>query len=88
MLNRKNRLFKNYKSYGYKDVDKVRLEAFHTECQLAIKSAKMSYLRNLGNKLNGPNTTPKSNWKIINRVMNKCRAPVAPPLLHICFEFS
>ena len=67
MLNRKNRLFKNYKSHGYiKDVDKARLDAFRTECQLAIETAKLSYLRNLGNKLNEPNTSPKSYWKIVN----------------------
>ena len=27
---------------------------------------------NLGNKANNPNTSQKSFWKIINRVMNKC----------------
>ena len=36
---------------------------------------------NLGNKANNPNTSQKSFWKIINRVMNKCRAPNIPPLL-------
>ena len=28
-----------------------------------------------------PGTSQKSYWKIINRVMNKCRAPKIPPLL-------
>ena len=31
--------------------------------------------------MNDPNTSQKSYWKIINRVMNKCRAPKIPPLL-------
>ena len=35
-----------------KDVDKVKVDAFRTECQLAIETVKLSYLRNLGNKLN------------------------------------
>ena len=35
----------------------------------------------MGNKLNEPGTSPKSYWKIINRVMNKCKAPKIPPLL-------
>ena len=35
----------------------------------------------MGNKLNNPNTTQKSYWKIINKVMNKCKAPKIPPLL-------
>ena len=41
----------------------------------------MTYLKNLGNKVNDPSTTQKSYWKIINRVMNRCRAPKIPPLL-------
>ena len=81
MLNRKNRLFKNYKRHGYKLEDKVRLDNFRNECQEAVKTAKLTYLINLGNKLNNPNTNQKSYWKIINKVMNKCKAPKIPPLL-------
>ena len=81
-LNRKNRLFKNYKKHGYKAEDKIRLDSFRIECQEAIKDAKISYLTNLGNKLNDPNIPQKSYWKIINRVLNKCRAPKIPPLLN------
>ena len=35
----------------------------------------------MGNKLGNPDTSQKSFWKIINRVMNKCRAPKIPPLI-------
>ena len=80
MLNRKNRFFKNYKMHGYKNEDKVKLDAFRIECQQAVESAKLVYLTNLGNKVNDPNTSQKSYWKISNRVMNKCRAPKIPPL--------
>ena len=75
MLNRKNRFFKNYKRNGYKLGDKARLEIFRKECQ------EVSYLTNMGKKLNKPNTSQKSYWKIINKVMNKCKAPKIPPLL-------
>ena len=54
---------------------------FRIECQKAIESAKLSYLTNMGNKLNEPGTSPKSYWEIINRVMNICKAPKIPPLL-------
>ena len=80
MLNRKNRLFKNYKKHCYKDEDKVRLDAFHVECQNVVETAKLTYLQNLGNKVNDSSTSHKT-WKIINRVMNKCRSPKIPPLL-------
>ena len=81
MLNRKNRLFNNYKRHGYKARDKIRLDAFRIECQQAVETAKLSYLTNLGNKVNNHGTSQKSYWKIINRVMNKCRAPKIPSLL-------
>ena len=81
MLNRKNRLFKNYKKHGYKADDKVRLDNFRAECQKEVEAAKKSYLSKLGNKVNDPNTSQKSYWKIINKVMNKCRAPIVPPLI-------
>ena len=81
MLNRKNRLYKNYKKHGYKAEDKVRLDVFRTECQQAVETSKPSYLMNLGNNANNPNTSQKSFWKIINRVMNRCRGPNIPPLL-------
>ena len=80
MLNRKNRLYKSYKRHGYKDDDKVRIDAFRSECQQEVENAKSSYLTNLGNKVNDPNTSQKLYWKIINKVMNKCRAPIIPPL--------
>ena len=81
LLNRKNRLFKNYKKHGYQAHDKTRLDAFRKECQGAVAEAKADYLNNLGKKLNNPTTSQKSYWKIINRVMNKSRAPKIPPIL-------
>ena len=81
MLNRKNRLFKNYKKHRYKDEDKVRLDAFRVECQNVVETAKLAYLKNLENNVNDSSTSHKTYWKIINSVMNKCRSPKIPPLL-------
>ena len=81
MLNRKNRFFKNYKRCGYKLDGKVRLDNFRQACQEAVETAKLTYLTNMGKELNNPNTSQKSYWKIISKVMNKCKAPKIPPLL-------
>ena len=35
----------------------------------------------MGNKVNDYGTSQRSYWKIINRVMNKCRVPKIPPIL-------
>ena len=50
LLNRKNRLFKNYKKHGYKKEDKGRLDIFRMECRQAVETSKLNYLKNLGNK--------------------------------------
>ena len=59
----------------------VRLDVFRTERQQAVENSKLSYLMNLGNKANNTNASQKAFWKIINRVMNKCRASNIQPLL-------
>ena len=81
MLNRQQRLYRNYKKHGFKPDDKSRVDVFRSECNMAIKKAKEGYLKKLGDKLADPKTSQKSYWKIINRVMNRCRAPKIPPLL-------
>ena len=63
-----NRLYKSFKRHGYKEEDKTRLDTLRNECHQAVEKAKLSYLTNLGNKVNDPNTSQKSYWKIINRV--------------------
>ena len=80
LLNKKNRLCKNYKKHVYKREDRDRLHTFCMECQQAVESAKLTYLKNLRNKVNDPGTSQKSYWKIINRVMHKCRSPKIQPL--------
>ena len=59
MINKKNRLFKNFKRHGYKPEDKVRIDIFRKECQEEVEKAKLSYLTNIGNKLHSPNTNHK-----------------------------
>ena len=80
LLNRKNRLYRNYKKHDYK-IETDRLDTFRLECHQVVEAAKLNYLKNLGNKANDPSTFQKSYWKIINRLMNKSRAPKIPPLL-------
>ena len=49
---------------------------------MAVVTSKSPYLTNMGNKVNDPNTSKKSYWKIVNRVMTKCRSPKIPPLIN------
>ena len=81
MINRKDRLYKNYKRNGYQQNDKVRLDNFRLECQQAVEDAKKAYMTSLGNKLHNQHTNGKLFWRIVKKVMNKSKAPKIPPLL-------
>ena len=81
LLRKKNKMYHNYKKHGYKEDDKIKLEAIRAECHESIEAANLSYLDNLAKDLHESKSTSKNYWKIIHRVMNKSRAPKIPPLL-------
>ena len=81
LIKKKNRFYASYKKNGYSDDDRVRLESFRSECKKAVDAAKHDYVTKLGNKLNNPTSNSKSYWKIVNRVMNKSRSSLIPPII-------
>ena len=81
LLRKKNRLYKNYKKHGYREEDKIRLDIFRNECKLKVNESRANYLQKLGMEANNPDTSKKTYWKILNKVLNKCKAPKIPPLL-------
>ena len=81
MINKKNRLYRNYKRHGYQLKDKNRLDNFRREVQQAVEDAKKTYLFNLGNRLHNEHTNEKIYRKIINKVLNKTKTPKIPPIL-------
>ena len=81
MIRRKNRLYKAYKKHGFQIDDGNRLDNFRLECQKAIDTAKHKYMTCLGNKLHNSQSKDKIYWKILNKAMNKSKAPKVPPLL-------
>ena len=81
MLKKQNRLYKNYKRHDYKTDDKIRVDLCNKECKNAVEFAKQSYLRNMCSKLNDPNVSKKSYWKILNKFMNRCKALKIPAIL-------
>ena len=81
MLKKQNRLYQNFKKHGYKNDDRLRLDIFSEECKTAVAKAKNKFVTRLGNNLADPNTSKKAYWKIINKLMNKCKASKIPPIL-------
>ena len=60
--------------------DKILIDKFRDVCNVAIVEVKSTYLKDLGVKLTDAHTSQKSYWKIISKLLNKCKAPKIPPL--------
>ena len=54
-----------------------------------IEDAKQKYLISIGRTLSNPNTGRKTYWSIVNKLLNKTKIPIIPPLRkrHIYFRF-
>ena len=44
MLNKQNRIYKNYKKHGYNHTDKIILDEFREKCRLEIERSKERYM--------------------------------------------
>ena len=73
-------MFKNYKRHGYLNADKIRVDQFRNECNLAVQVAKGKYLITLGLNITDPNTSQKSYCKVVTKLLNKCKVPKIPPI--------
>ena len=74
-------MYKNYKKHGYKHTDKIILDEFRERCRLEIERSKESYMLDTGQDLANPQVGQKKYWKLVNRILNKCKAPKIPPIL-------
>ena len=80
LLRKQNKIYKKFKRNGYKIEDKLILDRMKTQSSEAIKNAKDDYMKSLGAKLADSTTGQKTYWKILNKLLNKCKVPRIPPL--------
>ena len=73
MLSRQSVQYKNYKRHGVRPEGKASLNLFRKQCEKKVLSAKDNYLKNLGSQLPDSSTRHKAYWKLIHRIMNKCK---------------
>ena len=83
MIRKQNRQYKNYIKNGCKAEDQIRVERFRNECFEATNKAKDEYLKNMGTKLSNSQSSSKTYWKILKRLINKSHVPRIPPILYI-----
>ena len=80
-LRRKNSLYRKYISGGKKSEDVVKPQDNTILVSNLITTTKESYFINLGKRLNGQQTGPKTYWSILKRFLNKIKIPAIPPIL-------
>ena len=80
-LRRKNRLYKKFTSGSMRNQDKTQLNEVTDFTQNLISSAKENYYMRIGEKLNNPAIGSKTYWSILNRVLDKIKIPLIPPIL-------
>ena len=61
------------------DFDKVTAKS--NECTEAISAARDKYIKQICEKLNDPLTSPKTYWKILNRLLSNKKVSAIPPVL-------
>ena len=77
----KAKIYENYVKNGRTDADKDELLRITSLSSDTITKAKEKYLHSLGNKLNDPQTGAKSYWSILNKLLQKIKIPLIPPIL-------
>ena len=77
----KAKIYENCVKNGRSDADKDELVRITSLSSDTITKAKDKYLHSLGNKLNDPQTGAKSYWSILNKLLQKIKIPLIPPIL-------
>ena len=67
LMRRQKTFYKKYRTNGFRDEDKVKVDRIKNECSKAVTIAQENYLKSLGNKLIDKKTGHKTYWTIINR---------------------
>ena len=80
-IRKKNRAYKSFIRNGQPE---DRLEAITNMIahgSQLIEDAKDKYLMKIGRKLSDPETGKKLYWSLINKILNKAKIPIIPPLI-------
>ena len=90
-IRKKNLAYKNFVKNG-QPPDKVEgIQNMISRGSKLIEDARQKYLTNIGRTLSNPNTGRKTYWSLINKILNKAKIPIIPPLLEndiLVLDFS
>ena len=80
-IRKKNRAYKNFVKNGRPDRKLVNIENMITQSSKIIEEAKRQYYTKIGKSSQILKHGKKRYWSLINKILNKAKIPVIPPLL-------
>ena len=80
-IRKKNRAYNTFVKNGQPEDRQGGIESMVSQCSKLIEDAKNNYFAKIGGKLSDHTTGIKSYWSLINKVLNKAKIPLIPPLL-------
>ena len=80
-LQKKNRAYRSFVRNGQPGERLEAIQGMISQGAKMIEDAKQKYLLKVGQTLSNPNTGQKTYWSLINKILNKVKIPIIPPLL-------
>ena len=80
-IQKKNRAYKNFVKNGRPDNKLADIQDMILQSSKIIEEAKSQYFKKIGRTLSNSKTSQKTYWSLINKIINKVKIPVIPPLL-------
>ncbi len=80
-IRKKNKAYSTFIKNGQPEDRREAIENMISQGSKLIEDAKNNYFLKIGGKLSSPTTGIKSYWSLINKVLNKSKIPIIPPLL-------
>ena len=80
-IRKKNRAYKTFIRNGQPEDRRENIQNMISQGSSLIEDAKQRYFTKIGQTLSNPTTGRKSYWALINKILNKAKVPVIPPLL-------
>ena len=80
-LQKKNRAYRSFVRNGQPGERLEAIQGMISHGAKMIEDAKQKNLMKVGQTLSNPNTGQKTYWSLINKILNKVKIPIIPPLL-------
>ena len=79
-IRKKNRAYRTFIKNGQPEDRREGINNMVSQVSKLIEDAKNNYFVKIGNKLSDPTTGVKSYWSMVNKILNKAKIPLVPPL--------